>query len=79
MVCLSLQQLHLDCLFVCFLLSVKNENVILLRIYRDAKYARNEGKNEMNAKIEFAAGAERKWRHPKTPEPAEGGGGTTAI
>lgn len=34
------------------------------RTDRDSKNARNESRNEMNAKSEFAPGRSERWRHP---------------
>lgn len=35
------------------------------RTDRDAKNARNDKRNEMNAKNEFAPGRSERWRHPE--------------
>lgn len=43
------------------------------RTDRDAKNARNENRNEMNAKSEFALGAEQRWRHPEPNSPRKEG------
>lgn len=49
---------------------------IASRTDRDAKNARNEKRNEMNAKSEFAPGRSERWRHPEPEQrlPALGSG-----
>lgn len=43
---------------------------IASRTDRDAKNARNEKRNEMNAKSEFAPRRSERWRHPEPRQPA---------
>lgn len=53
----------------------------LSRTDRDAKNARNESRNEMNAGSEFAPGRSERWRHPEPSgqQPARAAGSSSAA
>ena len=51
---------------------------IASRTDRDAKNARNEKRNEMNAKSEFAPGRSERWRHPEPRQPAWAAGSSSS-